>query len=920
MNVEPTLGEAILDSELRDINFFNGRLLSAEDLTAEQTVGRARARLLGEALGSGVAFGLEVSPAQSAPAGQVDVQIKAGVAVNRQGQVLRLECDLTLTLVAPPDAASTADCVFSDCSPLPAGSGLSDDGFFLLTIAPASERDGLAPVSGLGNGIAPCNSRYLAEGVQFRLVPLTLSIADDDRLRNKAAYQCFGIPARSTGQFLDDALQAADAAKYGWEALAVAGRLTDQDVPLALVAWTASGGLSFIDRWSVRRRVTQPGAAQSWGYFTEDRRRAEAEAMFYQFQEQIAAVQQQSSNLPNLAAEKLFQYLPPAGLLPVGTNAFAWDIFLGAHAPTDAIPLNLDQARAVVWSSLREEPVTVVPLSAKATAQPPPVPFHVYSLVGRTDVVLFARATPDEVVAADVYYDNSACNMPGVQTVQDALDALCRDRCGCCTLVATPGNGWEKVFDQIPERGDASVCFPIGDYPLANAVKIANRGNLRLTGSGPGSRILANQSEAALIFQNCAGVGITQLAAQTGRAGNKGSALDNLNGTLTFLDCTWVQVEECSLRCAPAGATAATCITVRNKPPTTANAPVTEARLRRCELAVGGEQLGVLLVNVARAQVEDNVMRADGKAAIFQLERGGVRWQAMKRQLVYGVAAGKAHRKQTGAGVMASVTYNQQTVSFMTDASFVHANAADNDWQTAVDALRPGGMTTPDQLKEYVLNLADEALAGKSEVAKSLSLTFGRYIKGLGRQAPVVAFGGIWVAGTIAPEVRILNNTIDGVLAGIHVGLSHREKAGQGQPDAAGFVAIAGNSVNVRLPMGVESQRHGIFVGNVDSLAIENNYLECTRASKADRIMIEGIRIYGWFGRRILVNGNHITGFDIGINFNPLNALHFRKTEEAPATVLLWIITGNLADGALEPAVRAPDALPPSVRIDENYT
>ena len=224
--------------------------------------------------------------------------------------------------------------------------------------------------------------------------------------------------------------------------------------------------------------------------------------MFYQFQEQIAAVQQQSSNLPNLAAEKLFQYLPPAGLLPVGTNAFAWDIFLGAHAPTDAIPLNLDQARAVVWSSLREEPVTVVPLSANATAQPPPVPFHVYSLSGRTDVVLFARATPDEVVAADVYYDNSACNMPGVQTVQDALDALCRDRwVAAARLSQHRAMAGKKCSIKSPSAATPRSRFPDqGDDPLANAVKIANRGNVWLTGSGSRFPDFANRGEAALYF------------------------------------------------------------------------------------------------------------------------------------------------------------------------------------------------------------------------------------------------------------------------------------------------------------------------------------------------------------------------------------------------------------------------------------
>src|ERR1700759_3891854 len=51
----------ILSTRTRSINFFNGRLLAAEDLTSEQQYYRATQTLLGNAIGDGVVTGLEVS-------------------------------------------------------------------------------------------------------------------------------------------------------------------------------------------------------------------------------------------------------------------------------------------------------------------------------------------------------------------------------------------------------------------------------------------------------------------------------------------------------------------------------------------------------------------------------------------------------------------------------------------------------------------------------------------------------------------------------------------------------------------------------------------------------------------------------------------------------------------------------------------
>src|SRR4029077_9738434 len=99
MSTELDLEEAILDSELRYINFFNGRLLTGGDLSAEQAANRACSRHLGQAVGAGVAYGLEVSISLGNPPLNAMVDVAAGLAVNRAGQTLRLESKQTVALV-----------------------------------------------------------------------------------------------------------------------------------------------------------------------------------------------------------------------------------------------------------------------------------------------------------------------------------------------------------------------------------------------------------------------------------------------------------------------------------------------------------------------------------------------------------------------------------------------------------------------------------------------------------------------------------------------------------------------------------------------------------------------------------------------------------------------------------------------------
>src|SRR3954467_11190975 len=101
------LSEAITTGGIRSINFFNGRLLTAEDMTAEQATRREADARLGNAIGSGGAFGLEVSQSAAAATAPV-LTVQAGLAINARGQTLRLSEATDIALTRPPTEFSPA--------------------------------------------------------------------------------------------------------------------------------------------------------------------------------------------------------------------------------------------------------------------------------------------------------------------------------------------------------------------------------------------------------------------------------------------------------------------------------------------------------------------------------------------------------------------------------------------------------------------------------------------------------------------------------------------------------------------------------------------------------------------------------------------------------------------------------------------
>jgi hypothetical protein len=344
----------ILNGGIQNVNFVNGRVLAAEDMTSERAATLQRQRLIGNCVGDGVACGFEVTlSASSIPYGQQVVHVTAGVALTRNGDVLQLASDTDVALSATL-ATVTVNGLFAPCAP--PQTQLTNPGVYVLTVLPASGYQGQAPVTQLGSaGVATsCSSRYKTSGVQFRLAPLTLAstgtglqpklyaLANQiqtqlntgasaatvapqlSQFRNGVAHACFGTDTLSTYAANPFAGLPGSSSfnTYGLiDAQRAAGLITDCEVPLALAYWTQQG-IQFVDLWAVRRQITPAASGDLGGLPSQSpdltpRRYSEALAIYLQFEAQVNSLVASLSTaaLAAATASSYFLYLPPAGLV-----------------------------------------------------------------------------------------------------------------------------------------------------------------------------------------------------------------------------------------------------------------------------------------------------------------------------------------------------------------------------------------------------------------------------------------------------------------------------------------------------------------------------------------------------------------------------------------------------------------------------
>jgi hypothetical protein len=384
--------EPILDGGVSNPHYFEGRLLTATALREDQEAQRVHDRRLGRAVGPGVVNGLwvtlEFAGSETAPP---RVTVSPGLAINAKGDALQLPSREVVALARTVPLPEQDAGLFHTCAPPDPQVEGPGAGFYVLVLSPASGFSGRAPFSGLANPRAGsgCGSRWAMEGVRLRMVPLdplavsglsqevrdlldellpATAEAARAKLRNVVAHLCLGTEPLAT--FGVDPFAREIVAEGGTEPaladygaiddLIAAKTLGDCDVPLALLHWPAET-VSFADNWAVRRRVASPATSGAWPTLSGGRRRAEAEAMLFQFQDHLATLVERAVNPALIRARDYFKWLPPAGLLPIaggGRRGLVEVSFLLGMKTRDPV-IYIDGARLVelFGSSLTEPPI-----------------------------------------------------------------------------------------------------------------------------------------------------------------------------------------------------------------------------------------------------------------------------------------------------------------------------------------------------------------------------------------------------------------------------------------------------------------------------------------------------------------------------------------------------------------------------------
>lgn len=291
-------------------NFFNGRILSAEDLRLVRDADRRHRRLLGRAIGTGVAEGLRV-----AKTGVGEITVSAGLAINRQGDTIDLPDDVALAVTGVVAAQTQVSSqLFFECGDLPSASPAQNT--FLLTVRPDSVLDGSAPADPYLAGDS-CGPGFEVDGVRFRRVDFDAdfvartngitSLAPVSELRRNSLAHVF-LGSRRWFDYIDGENALHPAFHHVLDAVGV----DDCEVPLAVFR-ISGGDVRDLDVWSVRRPLTVHWDVGSSDAFMAPARQAVGTATLLQFQSQLDHIDGVVGRLPRALDD--FRFLPGAGLL-----------------------------------------------------------------------------------------------------------------------------------------------------------------------------------------------------------------------------------------------------------------------------------------------------------------------------------------------------------------------------------------------------------------------------------------------------------------------------------------------------------------------------------------------------------------------------------------------------------------------------
>ena len=534
--------------------------------------------------------------------------------------------------------------------------------------------------------------------------------------------------------------------------------------------------------------------------------------------------------------------------------------------------------------------------------------------------------------------------------------------CDCCELSLNPTDNWlGKLNDALATDVTAiSICLQPGTFTVTSKITFSKK-IVKIIGAGVGSALIGNSLEAVLEFDQCQSVVLSDVSVAAQASGYlPTTGMRNLQGAVTFRDCANVDIERVWLSCANNDYRSASCLYVYNTPPAVGAstraaallAAMTNVRVLNSQFSVGNSQVGILLVNAGRAQVEGNLIITPQAPLGYKLkdlashpfvESGMQKLLVHQMSIVDTAAAQKSAKKKAASkkrsqtkpgeatpavpsesvaaekpapksGESAAASTDAATPA-ATDAStraittipmvlpkinlgalglshinatfgtvqlqFVTSSKLTNAWS---DALKKAGLNASSGVGAVHLAVKNIA-ASITRKTDTVAPAFRNYVQALLPQLYSTSSQGIVVGGHFATDIRIMNNTVQGTVQGIHVGLSDMKANPPLTDQKAAQVQICGNSVSIRLTPQNSLERHGIYLSGANSAIVSDNNVELTRTEDASQ-QISGMEIEGALGSRILIERNYVDGFTYGIVAAPKSA----STTNSP---VLWKAADN---------------------------
>lgn len=322
-----TAGIIVTDERRRRPLYFDGRFLTAQDLTQEQNYFLTRQADLGRAGGAGVVQGLMVKRVEGS-----FISIESGHGVTTGGELVIIPKTiprLDLSNIAEMQRLNAAFGLIQ----IPNEPARTRSGIFILALRPVEfSANPIASYPTSINGPRTVEDGDLVEGVAITLIPFP-----DEGVRGDTSFRRARIAQKI---FVEGGTRGAPAGV----------------LPLAMIA-IDNAVVRWVDVFMVRREVgAEHGNILGLGFAP----RALREAHLLQYEYQLREVmRERAARGFRFAATEYFRALPPAGEVPAATidqTAFT-QIFFPPSIPVDLSIIPQDELPALIEESLLLPPI-----------------------------------------------------------------------------------------------------------------------------------------------------------------------------------------------------------------------------------------------------------------------------------------------------------------------------------------------------------------------------------------------------------------------------------------------------------------------------------------------------------------------------------------------------------------------------------